>query len=143
MARATSPAESGEAHRPYPEIVATLRTYPVHRPQPVPGESRAALYSEHVRFPAYLLTKTGEVIRPAVVELADTELPPGEVLVRVEWSAVNFKDAMVAGPGNRVAHVFPLVPGVELAGIVESRHQARQHLREPARPGQGTGFRAG
>jgi len=55
--------------------VATVRTYPVHRP--VPGESRAAPYSEHVRFPAYLLTKTGEVIRPAVVELADTDLPPG------------------------------------------------------------------
>jgi len=85
----------------------------------VPGESKAAPYSEHVRFPAYLLTKTGEVIRPAVVELADTELPPGEVLVRVEWSAINFKDAMVTRPGNRVARVFPLVPGVELAGIVE------------------------
>ncbi len=72
-----------------------------------------------VRFPAYLLSKAGAVIRPAVVELADTDLPPGEVLVRVEWSAINFKDAMVTRPGNRVARVFPLVPGVELAGSVE------------------------
>ena len=72
-----------------------------------------------MRFPAYLLSKAGAVIRPAVVELADTDLPAGDVLVRVEWSAINFKDAMVTRPGNRVARGFPLVPGVELAGSVE------------------------
>ena len=72
-----------------------------------------------MRFPAYLLSKSGEVIRPAVVELSDSDLPEGEVLIRVEWSAINFKDAMVTRPGNRVARMFPLVPGVELTGIVE------------------------
>ena len=72
-----------------------------------------------MRFPAYLLSKSGEVIRPAVVELSDSDLPEGEVLIRVEWSAINFKDAMVTRPGNRVARMFPLVPGVELTGTVE------------------------
>ena len=72
-----------------------------------------------MRFPAYLLTKSGEVVRPRVVDLADDDLPAGDVLVKVEWSAVNFKDAMVTRPGNRVAKGFPLVPGVELAGVVE------------------------
>ncbi len=76
-------------------------------------------YSEPVRFPAYLLSKAGAVIRPAVVELADSDLPAGDVLVRVEWSAINYKDAMVTRPGNRVARGFPLVPGVELTGCVE------------------------
>jgi putative YhdH/YhfP family quinone oxidoreductase len=78
-----------------------------------------AFYSEPVRFPAYLLTKSGEVIRPSVVELSDSDLPDGEVLIRVEWTAVNYKDAMVTRPGNRVARRFPLVPGVELTGSVE------------------------
>jgi acrylyl-CoA reductase (NADPH) len=72
-----------------------------------------------MRFPAYLLSKSGEVIRASVVELSDGDLPAGEVLIRVEWSAINFKDAMVTRPGNRVARLFPLVPGVELAGSVE------------------------
>ncbi len=72
-----------------------------------------------MRFPAYLLTKSGEVVRPRVVDLAEDDLPAGDVLVKVEWSAVNFKDAMVTRPGNRVAKGFPLVPGVELAGVVE------------------------
>ena len=73
-----------------------------------------------MRFPAYVLSKSGEVIRPAVEELSDSDLPAGDVLVRVEWSAINFKDAMVTRPGNRVARHFPLVPGVELCGAVET-----------------------
>ncbi len=79
----------------------------------------AGFYSEPMRFPAYVLSKSGEVIRPKVAELSDSDLPPGEVLIRVEWTAINFKDAMVTRPGNRVARHFPLVPGVELAGTVE------------------------
>jgi putative YhdH/YhfP family quinone oxidoreductase len=72
-----------------------------------------------MRYSAYQLSKSGEVIRPAVVELSERDLPEGEVLIRVEWSAINFKDAMVTRPGNRVARMFPLVPGVELTGTVE------------------------
>src|SRR5580704_6608967 len=98
-------------------MVTTLRRYPV--PAAAQRSDNAALYSDPVRFPAYLLSKAGEVIRPAVVQLSDADLPEGEVLVRVEWSAINFKDAMVTRPGNRVARVFPLVPGVELTGSVE------------------------
>ena len=71
--------------------------------RPAPEARATALYSELVRFPAYLLSKAGAVIRPAVVQLSDTDLPEGDVLVRVEWSAINFKDAMVTRPGNRVA----------------------------------------
>ena len=80
---------------------------------------RRALYSCPVHFPAYLLAKSGAVIRPSVVQLTEDDLPAGEVLIQVEWSAINFKDAMVTRPGNRVARQFPLVPGVELTGHVE------------------------
>jgi acrylyl-CoA reductase (NADPH) len=69
-------------------------------------------------FPAYLLSKMGEVIRAEIVELSEHDLPAGDVLVDVEWSAVNFKDAMVTRAGNRVARRFPLVPGVECAGTI-------------------------
>jgi acrylyl-CoA reductase (NADPH) len=77
--------------------------------------------SEPVSFPAYLLTKSEDTIRAEVTELRVDDLPPGEVLIAVEWSVINFKDAMVTRPGNRVARRFPLVPGVELTGsVVES-----------------------
>ncbi len=53
-----------------------------------------------------------------VTDLDEAELPKGEVLVHVEWSAVNFKDSMVMAPGNKVARRSPLVPGVDLAGAI-------------------------
>ena len=94
-----------------------MRTYPAQAPAPRTGSD--GLYGDPVRFPAYVLSKSGEVIRAAVVDLTEDDLPAGEVLVRVEWTAINFKDAMVTRPGNRVARKFPLVPGVELTGSVE------------------------
>lgn len=56
-----------------------------------------------------------------IEQLTTADLPPGDVLVGVAWSTVNYKDGMVTVPGNRVARRSPLVPGVDLAGsVVES-----------------------
>ncbi len=71
-------------------------------------------------FRALTLTRDDSTIRPVVAELSEDELPPGEVLVEVAWSALNFKDAMVTQPGNRVARISPLVPGIDLAGTVRA-----------------------
>ena len=50
--------------------------------------------------------------------LDDDDLPAGEVTVAVEWSSVNYKDALAVSPKGRVARISPLVPGVDLAGSV-------------------------
>jgi putative YhdH/YhfP family quinone oxidoreductase len=47
-----------------------------------------------------------------------SELPEGDVLVRVTCSSLNYKDAMAAVGHPGVARVFPLVPGVDAAGVV-------------------------
>ncbi|MDA8311328.1 MAG: acryloyl-CoA reductase [Actinomycetota bacterium] len=67
---------------------------------------------------AFVATRSDDSVRTEVAELEDSELPGGDVLVGVDWSAVNYKDAMVTVPGNRVARRSPLVPGVDLAGRV-------------------------
>ena len=69
-------------------------------------------------FPAFLVTAVDGRVDAGVGQLSLGDLPPGEVLVAVEWSAVNYKDGMVARPGNRVARISPLVPGVDLVGTV-------------------------
>jgi len=69
-------------------------------------------------FPAFVVRRDGEAVTSAVEELALADLPPGEVLVEVAWSSVNYKDGMVTVPGNRVTRLSPLVPGVDLAGVV-------------------------
>ncbi len=69
-------------------------------------------------FSAFVATRDDDAVHTTVADLDDTELGDGDVLVDVEWSAVNYKDAMVTIPGNRVARRSPLVPGVDLAGTV-------------------------
>lgn len=71
-------------------------------------------------FRALTMTRDGDAVEPAVVELGQDDLPPGEVEVEVAWSSVNYKDAMVSQPGNRVARLSPLVPGIDLAGTVRA-----------------------
>jgi acrylyl-CoA reductase (NADPH) len=71
-----------------------------------------------VTWHAFVAVRDGDTVQTGVQDLDDAELPSGDVLVEVEWSAVNYKDAMVTVPGNRVARRSPLVPGVDLAGRV-------------------------
>jgi acrylyl-CoA reductase (NADPH) len=52
------------------------------------------------------------------------DLPPGEVIVRVEWSSVNYKDALATIPNGKVARISPLIPGIDLAGTVVASQDA-------------------
>lgn len=48
------------------------------------------------------------------------DLPPGEVLVRVAYSGINYKDALAVTNRGRIVKRYPIVPGVDLAGTVLS-----------------------
>ena len=48
------------------------------------------------------------------------ECKPGEVLVRVEYSSVNYKDALAATGKGKIIRNFPRIPGIDAAGIVEA-----------------------
>lgn len=52
--------------------------------------------------------------------LALEQLSPGEVTVRVEWSAVNYKDALAVTGRGKILRRSPLVGGIDAAGRVES-----------------------
>jgi acrylyl-CoA reductase (NADPH) len=70
-------------------------------------------------FPAFVVDRPDEgSFSRGVRELAQDDLPAGEVTVRVEWSSVNFKDGLAAREDGRVARAYPLVPGIDLAGTV-------------------------
>jgi putative YhdH/YhfP family quinone oxidoreductase len=59
-----------------------------------------------------------ERVERGVREFAAADLPEGEVEIRVEWSGVNFKDALATIPNGKVARISPLIPGIDLAGEV-------------------------
>jgi putative YhdH/YhfP family quinone oxidoreductase len=69
-------------------------------------------------FRAYLATQRDGEVERAVATLSPAELPEGDVLVRVAWSSVNYKDALATRPDGGVARTSPLVPGIDLAGEV-------------------------
>ena len=54
-------------------------------------------------------------------DLPREELPPGDVLIEVEYSSLNYKDALAVTGRGKILRKFPLVPGIDLAGrVVES-----------------------
>jgi acrylyl-CoA reductase (NADPH) len=59
------------------------------------------------------------------VELKD--LSAGNVVVRVLWSSVNYKDALAVTGKGRILKGYPKVPGIDLAGVVESSGSAHFH----------------
>jgi putative YhdH/YhfP family quinone oxidoreductase len=76
-------------------------------------------------FRAFIVNKTAEGFRAGLGELQQSDLPEGEVLVRVVCSGVNYKDALASIPEGRVVRSYPFVPGIDLAGVVEQSNDAR------------------
>lgn len=69
---------------------------------------------------AYLVEQTGEKeFSGSVKELNTDNLPEGEVLIRVHYSSLNYKDALSALGNRGVTKNYPHTPGIDAAGIVE------------------------
>ena len=69
-------------------------------------------------FRAFVSGTIDERPRRGVRRFAESELPDGEVEIRVGWSSVNYKDGLATRPDGRVARINPIIPGIDLAGEV-------------------------
>jgi acrylyl-CoA reductase (NADPH) len=59
----------------------------------------------------------------AIRDVAEDDLPEGDVTVEVEYSTLNYKDALAITGSSPVVRRFPMVPGIDLAGVVtDSSH---------------------
>jgi acrylyl-CoA reductase (NADPH) len=67
----------------------------------------------------------------AIVERTIDDLPDHEVLIRVCYSALNYKDALSASGNKGVTRTYPATPGVDAAGVVEASADARFTPRMP------------
>jgi acrylyl-CoA reductase (NADPH) len=70
-------------------------------------------------FNALVLHEKEGKVEPRFERLDEAALPPGEVLVRVEYSTLNYKDGMILEGLGRLVRKYPHVPGVDFAGTVE------------------------
>ncbi|MFO1338671.1 MAG: MDR family oxidoreductase [Burkholderiaceae bacterium] len=71
-------------------------------------------------FKALMLTQENKQTQANFVDLDDAGLPAGDVRVRVEYSALNYKDALAVTGRGAIVRRWPLVPGIDLAGVVEA-----------------------
>lgn len=71
-------------------------------------------------FKALSITKDDAGYLTQVVALEDKDLPEGDVTIKVDYSTLNYKDALAITGKGPVVRNFPMVPGIDLAGVVES-----------------------
>ena len=71
----------------------------------------------------------------ACASSARSDLPPGEVEIRVDWSSVNYKDGLATRADGKVARISPLIPGIDLAGEVVALGRSRPVAVGERRPG--------
>ncbi|WP_299198664.1 MDR family oxidoreductase [uncultured Amphritea sp.] len=58
----------------------------------------------------------------AVKQLQLSDLPDEDVLVEVTYSSLNYKDGLAITGSGKIVHSFPMVPGIDLAGVVTESH---------------------
>ena len=69
-------------------------------------------------FRAFRADTSGDAIDRGVVTMTTDDLADDGVLVEVHYSSVNYKDGLASTPTGRVARFSPMVPGVDLAGVL-------------------------
>ncbi len=76
-------------------------------------------------FKGLLVEKDDAGYRTSLKTLDEAQLPEGDVLVKVTHSTLNYKDALAITGKGKIVRSFPMVPGIDFAGIVEeSAHPA-------------------
>ncbi|MCE2714384.1 MAG: oxidoreductase [Acidibacter sp.] len=76
-------------------------------------------------FKAYRIHEIDKKIVARFEQLTLEDLAQGEVVVRVLYSDINYKDALAATGAGKILRKYPLVGGVDLAGVVESSADPR------------------
>ncbi len=71
------------------------------------------------QFKALILNQKGEEFSREVKSIDKSFLKHGDVLVKVEYSGLNYKDALILKNGARLVKHFPHIPGIDFSGIVE------------------------
>jgi acrylyl-CoA reductase (NADPH) len=77
------------------------------------------------RIKAFRIHSEGGRIAARFEDLGLEDLAPGDVLIRVTHSGINYKDALAATGAGKILRRYPLVGGIDLAGVVESSSDPR------------------
>ena len=71
------------------------------------------------KFKAVVIDNQNEKFTREIKELSIDDLKDGNVLVKIDYSSLNFKDALILNNGGRIVRKYPFIPGIDFSGIVE------------------------
>lgn len=71
-------------------------------------------------FRALVVDKTGEEVEVETRHMDLGQLPEQDLLIKVAYSSVNYKDALACIANGNIVKNFPFIPGIDLAGVVAS-----------------------
>lgn len=83
------------------------------------------------RFTAYRIHQRDAGVDARFEQLSLEDLSPGEVVIRVSHSSINYKDALAATGAGRILRRYPLVGGIDLAGEVEQSSDPAYKVGDP------------
>lgn len=76
-------------------------------------------------FKAFIVNKTTEDFSAQVRMICLADLPAGDVVIKVAYSSVNYKDGLASIPNGKIVRSYPFIPGIDLAGTVVSSNDSR------------------
>ena len=78
-------------------------------------------------FKAVLVEQHDSTISAAIKDVERADLPEGDVLVKVAYSGLNYKDGLAITGRNKVVRSYPMVPGIDFSGTVAESASPRYH----------------
>ncbi|MBP2100585.1 acrylyl-CoA reductase family protein [Enterococcus rivorum] len=79
------------------------------------------------KFLALVVKNTDEDVVSTIESVTLNDLSAGEVLIKVSYSSVNFKDSLAVSKNGGVIRDYPMVPGIDLSGVVVESEDSRYH----------------
>lgn len=78
-----------------------------------------------------LVVDKNDTFSVGVKQITREELPEGEVLIKVAYSSVNYKDGLASIPNGNIVRSYPFIPGIDLSGTVVSSEDSRFQPGQP------------
>lgn len=78
-----------------------------------------------MNFSALVVDKKDDVFNVEIKNITQMELPEGNILIKVKYSSVNYKDALASIPNGNIVKNYPFIPGIDLTGTVISSQASR------------------
>ncbi len=81
--------------------------------------------SQHINMKALVIEETSNGFVKSIQSKSIDDLPKGDVLIRVHYSSLNYKDALSASGNKGITKQYPHTPGIDAAGVVEQSDDQR------------------